>query len=400
LSFGCAQELGKRSVKSMALLLTSLWATLIGASALAHEIQPGIADLRIEPEGIEIELLVNVETRFAGIDATIYTDSNEAPEAEEYDRLRALSPQALTELTEDRWREIADGLIVTGIGPLELVNVEVPLEALAELARESRLTLRAPLLDGTEVVQFGWAESFGPLVVRQVRPDGVFAVLLRGGEVTPDLPVGGVFKESAGDAFSRFVVEGFEHIVPKGLDHILFVLGLFFFALAWSPLLWQVTAFTVAHSVTLALATLGVVTIPDNWMWLVEALIALSITYVALENILRPQLGWWRPAVVFAFGLLHGLGFASVLGDLGLAPGQFALSLLAFNIGVEIGQLAVILAAFLVLVLAVQVAKFARLENAEIWVQEQPVMYRAMSLVGSILIAIVGAYWFIERAFL
>lgn len=362
--------------------------------------QPGIVDLRIEEDGIEIDLLMNVETRFAGIDASIYTDSNEAPEAEEYDRLRALLPQALTELTEDRWREIADGLQISGVGPLELVNVEVPLEALPELARESRLTFRAPVLDGVEAVQFGWTQSFGPLVVRQVRPDGVFAVLLRGGELSPELPVGGVFQERAGDAFARYVVEGFEHIVPKGLDHILFVLGLFFFALAWSPLLWQVTAFTVAHTITLALATVGLITIPAAWMWLVEALIALSITYVAVENILRPKLGWWRPAVVFGFGLLHGLGFASVLGDLGLAQGQFLVSLIAFNIGVEIGQLAVILAAFVVLILAVQIARRVTHEGVEAWVEELLVMYRAVSLFGSITIALIGAWWFVERAFL
>jgi len=141
--------------------------------------------------------------------------------------------------------------------------------------------------------------------------------------------------------FWRFVVEGFEHIIPKGLDHILFVFGLFLFSLAWRPLLAQITAFTLAHTVTLGLATLSVITIPTAQMWLIEALIAISIAYVAIENILRPKLGWWRIVVVFGFGLLHGLGFASVLGNLGLAQGQFVLSLIAFNIGVEFGQLTV-----------------------------------------------------------
>jgi len=120
-------------------------------------------------------------------------------------------------------------------------------------------------------------------------------------------------------------------------------------------------------------------------MWLVEALIAISIAYVAIENILRPKLGWWRILVVFGFGLLHGLGFASVLGDLGLAQGQFILSLVAFNIGVEFGQLAVIAAAFMLLALP-----FGRFTQ-----------YRKFIVFPcSLAIAIVGIYWAFERVFL
>ena len=104
-------------------------------------------------------------------------------------------------------------------------------------------------------------------------------------------------------------------------------------------LLWQVTAFTVAHAVTLALGTLGLITLPQD---IVEPLIALSIAWVAIENILTSRLHPWRPAVVFGFGLLHGLGFAGVLSDLGLPDDERLLSLLTFNLGIEIGQLSVI----------------------------------------------------------
>ncbi|MEM9975793.1 MAG: HupE/UreJ family protein, partial [Pseudomonadota bacterium] len=123
----------------------------------------------------------------------------------------------------------------------------------------------------------------------------------------------------------------------------------------------------------------------------------LSIAYVAIENLLRPTMGWARPIVVFGFGLLHGFGFASVLGDFGLPQGQFLSALLAFNIGVEVGQLAVIVAAFLLLVLARLASDVARLEDEEAVVRDFPVIYRAVSLVGSIAIAIVGVYWFFER---
>ena len=98
---------------------------------------------------------------------------------------------------------------------------------------------------------------------------------------------------------------------PKGLDHILFVLGLFLLSPRLKPLLWQVTAFTVAHSVTLVLSSYKYVTLPSD---VVEPLIALSIAFIAVENIFTTQLNWWRPVIVFAFGLLHGLGFAGVLG--------------------------------------------------------------------------------------
>lgn len=371
----------------------------MGPAAQAHEIQPAIADLKIEPDGIEIDLRLNAETRLAGIDASQYNNSNDAPEAAEYDRLRELSAQEMIGVIEDRWTEITDGMTLRGGENLRLVNVDVPGGVDPELAREARLVFAADVADGARVVQVGWPAENGPLVVRQARDEGVFATLLDGGQVSPELPVGGVYKETAGEAFWRFLVEGYEHIIPKGLDHILFVLGLFFFALAWSPILWQVTAFTVAHTVTLALATLGVINIPDEWMWLVEALIALSITYVAVENILQPKMGWLRPAVVFGFGLLHGLGFASVLGDLGLSQGQFIVSLIAFNIGVEIGQLAVILIAWFVLVASVRASKWAVLDQGVNKIRQQPVMYRAMSIMGSLIIAAIGAYWFIERAF-
>jgi hypothetical protein len=160
---------------------------------------------------------------------------------------------------------------------------------------------------------------------------------------------------------------------------------LFLFSRAWRPLLAQISAFTFAHTVTLGLATLRIISIPATQMWLVETLIALSIAYVAIENILRPRMGWWRITVVFGFGLLHGLGFASVLSELGLAQGQFILSLVAFNIGVELGQLGVIAVAFVILALPF----------------DRSSLYRNLVMIPvSAAIAIVGLWWAIERSFL
>ncbi len=136
---------------------------------------------------------------------------------------------------------------------------------------------------------------------------------------------------------------GFLHILPRGADHILFVLGLFLLAPAWRPLLTQTTAFTVAHTTTLGLAAYGLVAVPSR---IVEPLIALSIACVALENIFRPKLSSARLAVVFGFGLLHGLGFASSLAEVPLPRREFLTALLAFNFGVDFGQLTVIALAF------------------------------------------------------
>ena len=174
---------------------------------------------------------------------------------------------------------------------------------------------------------------------------------------------------------------GFTHILPKGLDHILFVVGLFLLGTRWRPLLLQVTLFTIAHSVTLGLSMLGLVSLSPG---IVEPLIAFSIAYVAIENLFTTELSPWRGVLVFLFGLLHGLGFAGVLGELGMPRGQFGLALLSFNVGVEFGQLAVIALASL----AVGWWRMARLETYRRWVVV-PV---------SLAIALVGLYWTATRA--
>ncbi|MGH1366009.1 MAG: HupE/UreJ family protein [Calditrichia bacterium] len=182
------------------------------------------------------------------------------------------------------------------------------------------------------------------------------------------------------EKFLLFIRAGIEHIIPKGLDHILFVLGLFFSSLILRSLLWQVTAFTLAHTITLALAALGFIQIPAD---IVEPLIALSIVWIAVENCVFEQTNKWRPFIVFGFGLLHGLGFAAVLSAYGLPKGSFVPSLLAFNIGVELGQL-------LVLLIAAALVWFIRHKS---WYRQR------IQIPASLMIALVGIFWFIERVF-
>jgi hypothetical protein len=136
---------------------------------------------------------------------------------------------------------------------------------------------------------------------------------------------------------TEYAAVGFNHIVPGGYDHLLFVLGLYLGTAALGRLVGLLAMYTLAHSVTLAMATLGWVSVPAA---LVEPIIALSIAWIGIENWLGRGGAGSRYGVVFGFGLVHGLGFAGALGDMGL-PGDALLAALAgFNVGVELGQLA------------------------------------------------------------
>ena len=361
----------------LALVLSMTWAL---TWAWAHEVRPAIMDVTVD-EPTVIEVTLNAEAILAGVDLSAARDTDDAAQASGYDALRALAPDALAERFEDAFPAFADGLLLEGLGTPELVSVAVTPEPDAGLPRDTRVVLRAPLEE--DAPRIGWAAHYGDVIVRQGRAgEDAFAALLPGGAVSPPLPPEGRSAEGAGATFARYVVSGFEHIIPLGADHILFVLGLFFFSSHLGPLLWQVTAFTLAHTATLALATLGVVSVSPA---VVEPLIALSIAYVGIENVVRPRLGWWRPAVVFGFGLLHGLGFASVLSDVDGGTGNLLARLIGFNLGVELGQLAVIGLAFVLLALP-----FKR----------RPWWRSHVAVPASLAIAAVGAWWAVERTLL
>lgn len=182
-----------------------------------------------------------------------------------------------------------------------------------------------------------------------------------------------------------YITIGIGHILPDGADHILFVLAIFFASTRLRALVVQVSAFTVAHTATLALAASGVLTPSSS---VVEPLIALTIAFVAIENLFFKDMTRWRPIVVFGFGLIHGLGFAGFFGELGLPPGQFWSALIGFNVGVEIGQLTVIgIAAVLGLFL-----RRTLHDNAG-----QGRYRDTVARPASLLIGIIGTWWFITR---
>ncbi len=177
-----------------------------------------------------------------------------------------------------------------------------------------------------------------------------------------------------------YLQKGFEHIIPKGIDHILFVLGLFFSTLLIKRLFWLISLFTLAHTLTLALAVLGIVKISSS---IVEPLIALSIVYIAYENVFKKSASGYQYGFVFLFGLLHGLGFATMFIEGGFSQKALIPSLVAFNIGVELGQLLVVLLAFCIFLYW----RIYKKNHYRQWIQ----------IPCSIIIGVIGSYWFFER---
>ena len=358
---------------------------LAGPSGLrAHEIRPAIADLVFAGDGtVRLDMSLILEAALAEIGAE-HGDTDESPNAARYDDLRLLDEAGLATEFERFRPRFLQGVRLTADGadvPLEVVGVELDPVGDTAFARLSRLQLSGPLPAGAENVVYSFDPAFGPSVIRVPDAQGEYSYSAYLGDGSPSepIPVAGGLTVSAGQVFWDYIGIGFTHIVPKGLDHILFVVGLFLLSPRLRPLLIQITSFTVAHSVTLALAMLGVISVPAS---IVEPLIAASIVFIAVENLATSRLSPWRPFVVFGFGLLHGLGFAGVLTEIGLSPAHFASGLIAFNIGVEAGQLAVVAACY---------ALFGAWFSDKSW-------YRArVTMPMSLAIACVAVWWFAER---
>ncbi len=418
--------------------------------ARAHEVQPTIADLQTADGVVTLSLRMNAEAFVADLDLDGLEDTNAAENADDYDALRALSPDEMATRLRDAWPEISQDIALRAGGqpvPLALESVQVGDPGNIELPRPSQVVLRGDLPDGAGALSLDWGQGNGALILRQQGVEQPFTGYLDGGETSPEIPLTGMGAPASGlSVFAEYIPVGFDHILPKGLDHILFVLGLFFLSTHLRPLIWQVTAFTAAHTITLAMAALGWVNVPGS---IVEPLIAASIVYVALENIWARDLSPWRPAVIFGFGLLHGLGFASVLAEFGLPEANFIPALIGFNVGVEVGQLTVIAIAFLIVALAQRVDRgeadlrpaqvgygvamlafvgLSVLLNGPGFVDTMgagaPVFFwplaalclgcalavtfvdhlesyrRFVAIPASVAIAAVGAFWFVERVFL
>lgn len=433
--------------------MKTIWINLClmfaAAMATAHEVRPAIGDLEVVEGQVEITLTLNGEALAAKVSLEGIANTDELDASADVDRLRGLEPDALRAELQSRITGFTESLSVTAGGqavPLTVNAIDVDEVGNTELPRDTVLSMTGPLPEGADTISVTWPAAYGALVLRQQGVEEPYTGYLEGGQSSGDIQLGGGDEAGGWATFATYIPVGFDHILPKGLDHILFVLGLFFLSTRFTPLLWQVTSFTLAHTVTLAMAVLGIVSVPAS---IVEPLIAASIVYVAVENIVSDKLHRWRPFVIFGFGLLHGLGFASVLGEFGLPDGQVIPALIGFNIGVELGQLTVIAIAFILVWYAIRVdegeadvapaqgiyavlavilvglgfamntegfqevmgasamvffwplAALAVLCAVSATLVEQIDSYRRyVAVPASAAIALVGAYWFIERVFL
>ena len=354
----------------------------------SHEIKPAIVDLIIADGQASIDFKINAEQILSGVDASQYQDTNDAPQAELYDQFREKNEEELKQDIQQNWNLFQDQITINGLegSSLNLVDLIIDQDVNPEYPRDTNLKTEAPLNQNEITIQF--ATELGPVVIRQFedisKENMIFSTYLQPGEISAELSP--LSQATMSQTVIEYIILGIEHIVPKGLDHILFIFGVFFFAVKLKPLLWQVTMFTLAHSLTLILASLKLVFIPAS---IIEPLIALSIGYVAFENIFQRQGKFHsrsnaiRYAVIFFFGLIHGLGFAFVLEDIGLPTGQLILSLLSFNIGVEIAQIGLVVLAYLLMFYP----------SKQLWYR------KAIQIPCSLVIGLIGIYWFFERVF-
>lgn len=356
--------------------------TILPRVVAAHEVLPAVVDMEQHDGQLTFELRVNLEALLAGVDLSVPGTTEAAPEAAVYDRFRKLSSIMLEQRFQQFWPQMAKQITIIADGrpaSLALVSTDIPATGDTGLSRTSLVRFTADLPEGAASVQVGWDGTFGPLVLRQNGVEKPYDGYLNPGSLSPTIRLDGGDEAGAVTTFVRYVPIGFEHIVPKGLDHILFVLGLFFFNGGLRPLITQISAFTAAHTATLAAASLGYVAVPAS---IIEPAIAASIIYIAVENLLSKGESRWRLLVVFGFGLLHGLGFASVLQEFGLPPQNFISALIGFNVGVELGQITVIAVAMVAV---------------GVWLDRRPSYRRVVASVASGLIALTGMAWAVER---
>ena len=361
--------------------------TLFSIGAISHEIRPSIADYKIEENILYFDIRLNAELILSGIDASNITDTNSSPLSATYDDLRSLTRENLKILLTESWDDIQSkiNLNINEVSTkFELVDINIEANRDFEISRDSILYLKYELDEDDEFLTFKWSEKYGPIIIREInelkKEDDLYTEYLQAGLQTDKIFIKSENTQSIFKSIINYFILGIQHIIPKGLDHILFIVGLFFFSVTLRPLLIQVTMFTIAHSITLIFVSVSYINVNPL---IVEPIIALSIAYVGIENIFKQYVKeYLRYIIIFFFGLLHGLGFALVLSDIGYQSSKLILNLISFNLGIEAAQIFIILFLYILLGIKFSNKKYYR------YIFQVPV---------SLFIALVGIYWFFER---
>ena len=370
------------------LIIFSLKAFFIffASQVSSHELSPNIINLQIDKKRISIELTINLEAYLAGVDFSILDNTNDHDNETYYKTLRKLNNSELTKIFLKNWDKFVSLFSIVSEDGTKLNNFnfsKIDTEDIdnTEVSRLSNIYFFVEN-QGMKPVTFQASRILGEIIFRQTGVENGVTQFLLSGEKSK------VISAKTGkpldwiDTFLDYIPVGFSHILPKGLDHILFVLGLLFLTPKVYPLLIQISIFTIAHTITLAISSLKIIDISSA---IIEPLIAASIIYVAIENFFNSSLTKYRSIIIFFFGLLHGLGFASVLSSFGLPGTNFIWALVGFNVGVEIGQLTIILAFYAIFIY---------------WIKTKNYYRNYISIPGSLIIALFGTFWLFERTLL
>ena len=355
-------------------------------SSYSHELRPAIANLNIyEKDNIinaNLSIQLNLEAIITEIDFN-HSTTEQSAQSNQYEKLRNMSSDELIKNYNNKIQELVNNIYLVSLNTnynLSLININIPEIGNPKIIRNSTIQFEIKNLKNEEL-KFYWETKLGPIIFRvnSINNEDLYSGLIESGKQSDWFNLFTKTKKSVTNIIKTYIDLGFKHIVPRGLDHILFILALFLLSSKLKLLILQVSIFTLSHTITLFLGALNIINVSPQ---IVEPIIALSICFVAVENLFTERLMKIRPYVIFFFGLLHGLGFAGILNEIGVADSSFIVSLISFNIGVELGQITVIISSYILIALAFQKKQWYR---------------NRVTRPLSIIIAFVGFYWFIQR---
>ncbi len=363
-----------------------LFFLLMGAS-IADVVKPALVEISIYPDKkVEVVIDLSLEAVMTGI-GTQYKNTTDAPNAAEYDELRALAPEVLRQRFKNFEVKFLNKLqlnINHQVQNLYLENIKIDIIGYKKRPRKTLLTYTIQLREWPKTLSWQYNKEYGDSALRyQVFEKNEYNWSqwhwLRNGATSGVIDINHPEPMTTMQRMLQFVSIGFEHVIPLGWDHILFIIGMALSSLMWRRLLLLVSAFTLAHTLTLGLAMLDVVEISGR---IIEPLIAFSIAYVAIENLLPNPSIKQKSIIVFLFGLVHGLGFASMLKSFKMSSDNFLSTLISFNIGVELAQIVIVSGVVLLL----------------FFIKSLNLNYKKIAIVPtSIVISLIGIWWGIER---
>lgn len=377
----------KKRIENNIIFFFIFFSLFISLSLKSHEIKPSIADFSINESSLTFEIRLNAELILSGIDASDIQNTDNSNLSYKYDDLRKLPDNDLKENIMSNWDNISQNIYIKldgDVQELNLLSIEIINQRNYEVTRDTIISFHIPLDKKNTSFSFSMSKKFGSIILREQnlnkKVDQLYTNYLNSGDASDLINLNHTVALTKINSFIKYLFLGIEHIIPKGLDHILFIIGLFLFSNLIRPLLLQVSMFTIAHTITLVIASLSLINVNAS---IVEPLIALSIVYIGVENIFKKYSNTKiRYYVIFLFGLLHGLGFALVLKDVGLDYSNLLINLVSFNIGVEIAQIFILFLLYLTIGLFFSKKKYYKI---------------IFQIPLSLFISLIAIYWFVER---